>query len=227
MCGVKEHLRAKWRRKERWSRANTPPALLLLHVHQQDAPTHLCSGRCFLHQGCPGAVCVCGHVCAWQGAPWCLSQLVSVPPFLLMHTCLCCSELPLPGGPSGSAHLPYCVPPRSPPPESLTSSSDHPNLSSGLPTPDDSLALWFIRASVRACSLVDSGKEKGIHGGEWVIFLVVPSPQRPFWLSTSPVLPALEQRSSPQGPRAHCLPSSWICPNLELTGGVRNGKSPE
>ena len=49
VCGVKEHLRAKWRRKKRWSRANMPPALLLLHVHQQDAHTHLCSGRCVLH----------------------------------------------------------------------------------------------------------------------------------------------------------------------------------
>lgn len=106
--GVKEHLRAEWRWRKRWSQASTPPVPLLLRVHPQDAHTHVCSGRGFLHRAAQ-RLCACVHVCAWQGAPWRLSPL-ALCPLPPGAPCLCRSVPPLPRGPLCGAPLPYCVP---------------------------------------------------------------------------------------------------------------------
>ena len=99
--------------------------------------------------GCPEAVCVRARVCLARGAVASFSPRLCAPFLLVPRVCLCAPFLlvprvsaalrrPCPGGPCAvhpfltvSLFLPGG------PPESLTSSSDRPDLSSGLPTPDD------------------------------------------------------------------------------------------
>lgn len=134
--GVKEHLRAEWRWRKRWSQASS-------HLSRSSSacirrtPTHTCApGEAFstgLPRGCVRA-CTCVPGKGRRGVF--LPSLCA--PFLLVPRVSAALCRPCPGGPcAGHRFLTVSLFLPGGPPESLTSSSGRPDLSSGLPTPDD------------------------------------------------------------------------------------------
>ena len=110
VCGeVKEHLRAKWRWRKRWSQANNTPCPAPPPCASAGRPHTPVLRETLSPLGGLEAVCVRARVCLARGTVVSFSPCLCAP-FLLVPLCLCRSEPPLPRGPLCGAPLPYCVP---------------------------------------------------------------------------------------------------------------------